>query len=769
LRFDWAEPTAAAVFRRGGALWIVFAGATPLDLTEARALGGGVLTSIEQLADDNATALRLGVRPGIGATVRRKENAWIIELMPQGLPPEASIVVQAHGSAAPPNVFFAAHAAGEPLHLRDPEVGDTLVVVPIGEPGGIAAEQDFVDFRALVTAQGIALQTNVDDLRIEHAPGGIDVSRDGGLALSAPSTRAPAIAADGLGRLFDFASWAGPRNEPFLQRRSRFERAVAAAPAADRSSQRLALARFYFANSYAAEAAGVLEAIRRDDPTAVTDPAVALMMGAVELMNGEKSAAAQDLARSSLDDQPEAMLWRASLAAETGDWPAASRDFVAALDMLPLYPRPLRDHFALQAAEAMIESGQAEAAQSVIALVLAGNPAPADKAAALYLDGRRALAQNDPKRALEVWQEVAGMGDRRSRARALLSRSMAQVDANQISRADAIKALDGLRFAWRGDMIEFTLLRRLGELKLADGDNGGGFDALREAAVNFPDYPAAKDVMKELSDGFADAMLGEGVKNMPPLKALALYDEFKDFAPVGERADALTRLLVDRLVAFDLLDRAAGLLEDQVNHRLAGYEKARAASQLALLRLLDHNPDGALKALDIDVGQDVSAELLRRRQQLRARALLELDRRDEALAIVAADTSRDADRLRADIFLRGRNWRDAAKTLSRLAPLPGADGTLDKEGSQLVLNWASALILAGDRPGVAAMRATYGKAMADTVYGDAFRIIAGDPANAGSEVDPRATASRVAQVSDLQTFMAELKERFAKDKPSRTN
>jgi tetratricopeptide (TPR) repeat protein len=428
----------------------------------------------------------------------------------------------------------------------------------------------------------------------------------------------------------------------------------------------------------------------------------------------------------------------------------------------------LRDHFALQAAEALIETGEGEAAEPVIKLVLAGDPAPADKAAALYFEGRRVLAQGDLKHALELWQQVAGMDDRRTRARALFSRTMAQLDANQISRADAIKTLDGLRFAWRGDMIEFTLLRRLGELKLADGDNSGGFDALREAAVNFPDYPAAKDAMRELSDGFANVVLGGGVKNMPPLKALALFDEFKDFAPVGERSDAMVRLLIDRLVAVDLLDRAAALLEDQVIHRLAGKDKAQGATQLALLRLLDHNPDAALKALDIDVGKDLAADMTRRRQQLRARAMFELDRRDEALALLADDTSRDADRLRADIFWRARNWQEAVKALSRLAPTPGADGKLDKDGSQLVLNWASALTLAGDRQGVAALRATYAKAMGDTPFGDAFRVIAGDPSN-GNDGDPRVIAKRVAQVSDLQSFMSGLKDQAAKDKPSQTN
>src|SRR6185437_8215943 len=103
---------------------------------------------------------------------------------------------------------------------------------------------------------------------------------------------------------------------------------------------------------------------------------------------------------------------------------------------------------------------------------------------------------------------------------------------------------------------------------------------------------------------------------------------------VGERGDAVVRRLVDRLVAVGLLDRAAALLEDQVNHRLTGRDKARAAAQLALIRLLDRNPAAALKALDIAVvGTDVPPDLQRQRQQLRARALTELGRTDEALTL----------------------------------------------------------------------------------------------------------------------------------------
>jgi tetratricopeptide (TPR) repeat protein len=766
VRFEWQKPTGAAVFRRGEALWIVFAGPRLADLGELRHLG--VITRVDQLPHPKATVLRLITRPGINASVRRNDAAWLVELKQQEGRTEAPIGVEPRPSMPIPDVLFSVKDASEPIFLRDPEVGDALAVVPLVEIGrGVDAAQGFVDFQALASVQGIAIRPHADDLLVTRTESGIEVTRPGGLMLSTEADRRHGTLSGGRGA-FDFASWGGAPNETFLQTRSRLERAITAASPALRTKPRLALARFYFANSRAAEAAGVLDAVQHDDPTSTGEPSVLLLMGAVDLLTGDRKAAAEELAQQNIDREPDAGVWRASLAAENGDWPLAAQGFSQATSLLPQYPKALRDRLALQAAEAFLETDQPAPAEAAIQLVLKGDPQPADRAAALYLQGRRTLAQNDYAGALELWNQVARMDDRPSRARAMRARTLALLDTAQISRAEAIKQLDGLRFAWRGDMFEFTLLRKLGELKLAEGDQRGAFDLWRQVAADFPDYPQSKDVMKEMSDDLADALLGKDGNEASPLRLLTLYDEFKDFAPVGDRGDAIVRRLIDRLVAVDLLDRAAALLEDRVAHRLSGRDKARGAAQLALLRLLDHHPDDALKALDIDVGKDMPPELLRQRQQLRARALAELDRTDEALAILASDTSRDADRLRADIFWRKRNWPEAARVFARMVPAPAADAKLDREASQLVLNWASALTLAGDQKGVDALRASYGKAMTDTPVADAFRIVAGDPGT-GGEADPRALASRVAQVGDLQSFMASYKERLAKDKLSAIN
>jgi hypothetical protein len=769
LRFDWSKPTAAAVFRRGRGVWIVFPGAKLLDLTELRRLGGDWVQRADQLSDAKATVLRLVARPGIGAMLRRTEDGWIVDLKTQEVRADTPITLEARPAAEPPDIHFAVREVSEPVFLRDPDAGDLLAVVPVGEIGrGIGASQDFVDFSALATVQGIALRPNADDLRVLVSEDGVVVTRPDGLLLSPTSELSIPQEPEAPGRLFNFVRWRGPPGQSFLQKRSRLEQAAAATPAAYRSKTRLALAQFYFANLYASEAEGVLEAIRRDDPTLSADPGVLLMMGAVHLMLGDQKRAAQELGQELLTKELEAQLWRASLSAELGDWEVAARGFAQTSDLLMRYPIALRDRFALQAAEALLETSQADQAQPMIQLVLKGAAPLRDKAMAFYLDGWRLLSLGDHDQAIARWNQVAGMDDRLSRTRALFARTLAELDAKAITRTQAIKALDQLRFGWRGDMVEFNLLRKLGELKLADGDQRGGFDALRQVAANFPDYPQSKEVVKELSDSVTELFLAKGLDDLPPLKALTLYDDFKEYVPAGERSDAVVRRLVDRLVSVDLLDKAATLLEDQVAHRLTGRDKVRVAAQLALIRLLDHNPGAAIKALDIDVGTDVPPDLLRQRQQLRARALSELNRSDEALTILASDTSRDADRLRADIFWRARNWAEAAKVFSRLVPAPRA-ATLDRAASQLVLNWASALTLAGDQQGLGELRAGYGTAMAASPFADAFRVVAGDPSAGAGETDPRTIANRVAQVSELQSFMTNFKARVAKEKLSAIN
>lgn len=769
LRFDWPMATGAAIFRRGMKLWVVFGAPTKLDLSEPVAKGQAMLRGIEQLAVKNVTVLRFVPGDGINPSARRAGNSWFIDLKVQPALSEAPIDVDVRPANQPPAVRFRVRQASRGVRLRDPDLRDTLLVVPVAELGrGINLARDFIDFRLLPSIEGIVMRANSDDLTLHIDDESVEVTRPSGLSLSSERDRLLGPAPTNLHRIFNFAAWNGPKDQNFVQRRSILDRAVATAVPSARSEARLNLAHFYFAHLFDAETLSVLGAIAQDDPTFAADTRVRSLKGAACLLAGQDDCAAQEFARSELAGEAEASLWRGALAADKGDWDGAARSFIEGVALLPDYPQPLRNRFALQAAEAMLGSDRADAAVPLIDLVMKDPQSIGDTGMGLYLQGLRAQQAGLVDKALDLWDKAAAMGDRRSRARALNAHALALYDSGKANRAETIKALDALRFSWRGDAFEFNLLRRLGEMEIADGDPSNGIEVLNEAATNFPDYPPSKDITKEIADTFADLYLGTSADDLPPLKALVLYDQFHDVEPAGPRRDAIVRKLVDRLVAVDLLDRAAALLEDQVKTRLAGRDKARAATQLALLRLMDRKPDAAVAALDIEVDHDLPVELVHQRQELRARALLDLKRGDDALKTLASDDSRDAERLRADIYWRAQNWKEAAKSFQRLAGDAPPGAKLDPEMSRLVLNWAAALTLDGDQQGLAKLRAAYAAAMAATPQADAFHIIASED-SAGSGTDPREAASRVAQLGELQDFMAAYKARLATEKLSAIN
>jgi len=765
LRFDWPSPTAAAIYRRSSALWLVFAASTKLDLDSLRAHSKGVLSAIDAVPAGAGTALRLVVADGLNPSVRRAGNSWIVDLKRIAPTPDAPISVDPRPGATVPSVELHVHQAAAPLMIKDPVLGDKLIIVPVGELGrGIDTARSFVDFRLLESVQGVVVRPNTNDLVVLPDTDTVQITRPHGLALSNEQNRLLGGVPTDLHRLFDFAAWKGPDTETFIERRVKLERAAADAAPAARTMPRLDLARFYFAHLFAAETLGVLAQIEHDDPASATDRGIQALKGAACFLADDRDCAKKQLNLATFDKEPEIALWRGALAADMADWNTAAREFSGSIGVIVTYPKVLRDRFGLDAAEAMIETDHGSAAGPLLDTVLKDAPSTSDKAMAEYLAGRREQQLGQLEPALEEWVKVAASGDRKARARALYARAMALYDNKQVSRLDTINALDALRFSWRGDVFEFTLLRRLGELQLAEGDISGGIESLHEAAVYFPNYPASKDVAKEAADSFANLYLGKNTDDVPPVKALALYTEFQDLEPAGDRHDEIVRKLIDRLVAVDLLDQATSLLDDQVKKHLSGRDKARGATQLALLRLMNRQPDAAIAALDVDVGNDIPADLARQRQELRARAMTDLNKVPDALALLQGDNSVDAARLRADIYWRQKDWKNAAKTFGELAGAPPAQGPLGVDLSRILLAWAAALTLDGNQDGLDKLRNDWGPAIAGTQTAQAFNLITED-ANAGVAGGGTAAdiATRVAEIGNLQSFMAAYRKRLASD------
>ena len=134
---------------------------------------------------------------------------------------------------------------------------------------------------------------------------------------------------------------------------------------------------------------------------------------------------------------------------------------------------------------------------------------------------------------------------------------------------------------------------------------------------------------------FDSLFLGGKGDALPPIEALSLFYDFRDLTPIGRRGDEMIRRLADRLVAVDLLDQAAELLQHQVDHRLQGAARAQVATRLAVIYLMNRKPDRALATLQATRTADLSNELRDQRLLLEARALSDIGRHDLALEVIA--------------------------------------------------------------------------------------------------------------------------------------
>ncbi len=763
LRFSWNVPTAAAVFMRGEYLWTVFDQRSRASLRRVKQ--SRFISSVDQLASRIGTIVRFKIARGLAPRVFREGLSWIVELSPR--PNEAQVSLDVRPEPDPPEgprLFIPLREMGTPMRVRDPEIGDRLLVVPVVPLGhGVRGNRRYAEFELLASAQGVVVRPLAESVAVNTRREGVEVVSADGLNLSDPSGIGTASAALGnaekLGRLFNFDEWEHNGPERYLEDKHELQRKLALASNLERNGARLTLARFYFAHGYASAALGLLKLIEEDEPALLEAPDVRAMRGASHFIMQDYDRARRDLFHSSLDDVPEIGLWRGGLAAVEGDWPRAEDEFEFGGALIGIYPRHYRIRLALLAAESALHAANPERAKQLITLLEDAEPAADDAEKIRYLKGRYAALVGDPLKAIEIFEEVRKGPDPESRAKATLAEANLKLARNMIDPGKALAMLDRVRFEWRGGDFEFRLLRRMGQLLIESGDYRAGLETLRRAATYFPEHPLSAAVTEEMAAAFRDLYVGGKADDLPPLVAVALYDEFKELTPSGPEGEEMVRKLADRLVAVDLLDRAAELLAHQVGFRLEGEQKARVAARLAVIYLLDHKPQEAIDVLEGSKADGLPPDLVRQRRLLMAKALSEAGRTDEALALLDGDYARDADLVRAEIHWRAKAWDRAVETLERLvADLPGPGGRLTRAESETVLNLAVALTLDNDTDGLERLRARFLKAMGETPNRDAFRLLVGLPEDGVK--DYRELADRVADVDTLQAFLAGYRERL---------
>ena len=796
LDFAWPQPTPAAIFTRAGRLWLVFGARAELDLRALKAADG--VLEAEQLRHPNVTALRLQLREGLAPAARRDGGVWTVRLGPQTAPASAVTATPEPAAAPKPRVFISANEPGAPVELADPEVGDRLIVVPTLAGGqGAPGARDFVTFGLLPSAQGVALRPRVEGLQVIALKDGVAVSAPGGMALSAPSPVAAQAAALSTGKptaaaaqprlsttlsaapaessrhaaleppLMDLPAWSrAGRN--FVEERQTLQRDAATAPKAKRNAARFELAKFLFANDLATEALAQLSMILKTDPNVAREPIFRAVRGAALLLAGRPAEAAEELAHAELDRYGDVALWRGAALAAEGRLEEANRQFGAAFESLAGLPESLRERLLLAWAKAAVEATDLQGADAALGLARELPQTPALTAQIALLSGRAAELRREPDVALEEYEAAAASAYRPVRGPAALARTELRLKRKLITPQGALEALEKLHFAWRGDSFEVTLMQHLAELRFMTEDYLGGLDVLRQAVTYFPKSPLAKPLGQRMAQVFGELFQDGKADALSPVNALALYYEFKELTPAGAPGDAMIQKLADRLVGVDLLDQASKLLDHQVSYRLKGEEQARVGARLAVIQLLDKQPQKALASLEKTKNAQLPPPLEAERRQLAARAYADLGQGAETLRLLEGDSSTAADLLRADLHWREQKWPEAARALrSLLASHESDEQALGELEQAQVVKLAVALYMGNDAAGVDALRQRFGARMAEGKHAESFKLLT-------SEIDPskiefRKLAGAIARVDELEAFMANYRTKLAQKTLSAIN
>lgn len=777
LGFSWDRPTAAAVFRRAGYLWIIFDRFQEVDLSLLRRAGAGVVRTAEQVRiGPDSTLVRLITVPGYNPSLRRDGLLWVVDLMKRPLRPERPIAVQAQPrSPVGPRLLLPVIEGGTVIPVIDPELGDQFFALPVIQLGqGIFPERSYPDATLPVTAQGVVVVPHSDRLRLRSSRSGAEVTADGGLTLSPDGARLQSLASLSGGEsteAFDIPGWRRESElQSFTETLQQLQFAVAMTPENERPNARLELARFYFANGYAPEALGVLRTLGNDAPENINTPAFRALRGATQFLMGRDGEAVDDLSHPSLADVDEAAFWRAAAQSRLGSPGLQAPVLEATSGVLANYPPDVRIPLALVAANAAIEAGDDLAANTFLEAARDEEyNTTHDEAAIQYLEGKLLASTGAFEAAIAAWREAEMGFSRRHAAQATRDRLDMEFRLDLITKDELINGLETLRFAWRGGDFEYDLLTDLGNLYLEEQRYGDALRTLRLAASYFQERPGAEEITRTMRATFDTLFLRGAANDMSPLTAIALFDEFRELTPTGDRGDEMIRRLADRLVSVDLLDPAAALLERQIRYRLRGLERTRVGARLALVYLFNRQPGNALEALDKTRYAPLPERLERQRRHLRARALADTNDPVAALRLLENDPSEDARVLRAEINWRTENWAEAARALAELVPEPpDEDGaTLDEKDAFRLIDWATALTMAGDDTGASLLRRRYLRSLSGTPFEDAFDLVTATPET--GLIDIASVGGKIRQAERFRSYLTAYRDRLRDERLSAIN
>ena len=607
----------------------------------------------------------------------------------------------------------------------------------------------------LQSVQGLALVPKTTDLRIERGNTGIVISaEDRGLNISPDLDtlrRKQSLAQETMPTVaFDFSLPPQLLEKPFNEAIEQLQNDISSVPPEQQNAARLNLSKYYISMGMGTEALSILNELKNIPPYKDTEQ-MHTLLGIADFLTRRYASAVEHFSFGSLPQNDEAVFWRTVASAATEHRPENNAVLIAFISLAKDYPQALKERIASVAAAAALTAGDDISAQNFIDILKSAPYKDLYRLAEIdYLVAMRRALQGYPRNAIKEFRELG-------RSEALKYSALARFEGARLSNRlgflpldKTIDTLERLRFAWRSNQFRLNLLQTLAELYIKNNDY---YSAMRKLNQSLPleDEEGRKQTMQRMVETFEDIYINNRADNMPLLKSLALYHDFEWLAPQSRHYNEIVQKLADRLVAVDLLPRAQQLLSRQLKYSsMTPLERSKTGTRLALINLFEDNPGDALEILNATETPDLPPSLLAHRKIIRAKTLAELGHTAEAIALLEDDYSKNALLMKSEFYWDNQEWDKASDTIRYLVEKPQPGKELTPEQISYVLDWATALNMAGKTTVLVRLRNKFMPFFKDTKYYSTFSILTSNLED--DKVDLKAINQVINDISAFRNF-----------------
>ena len=660
----------AAVFFRGNYLWIILDQKKVFSFKDK-----GIFTNFELVPSSDGTVFRLRVQDGYSnAKLSQNSVGWALSVSNKSMEhinAQNILKVESLTKSGEEGLLVRGNFDSNAIiTFQDPELGDILNVLTVKTPGmRIVNKAESIEFTILKSIQGIAVALHNDDIKIEKSDKEVriisDVSLPDNVEIDNNNNVFPS-AIEGYLKLPSVLPYLDKNLDilDFNQQKSKLiSEASLASDGDEQFARNLALAKFFFINEWYQESLDALILAKQNSPAKYQNNLQARFLTAVNYtMVDDYSKAKEEydelLSYDDISRIAEINLWNKYNNFSLGANPASIGFAENVVKTINYYSDD--KYWPMLFAEIEIE-------------LLANNLKIVEK---LLKDHRYSIAggkyanslkfyqaeyyrkKNQSNLAKQVYGELINSDDDLFNAtRAEFSLIKLKVNEGEMRFIEAIECLEGLRFMWRGDGLEYDVLMQLASYYKSNNDIMNSLRVYQYIQTAFNNKVSNFYITSEMARIFNDVFLEGGLgEKMDDFTIVALFYEFKELSPIGEQGDDVIIGIAKRLVKLDLLENASDLLRHQVKYRLQGEKRVMNADNLALILLMDKKPNEATLVLDDTDKDNFYFKEHQYRARLRARALIDLKKYEDSIEYLKDDDTEDAEIIRREALFQAKNW-----------------------------------------------------------------------------------------------------------------